>query len=139
MVSRLLQLSVTPTPENLHLLNRLTSSDVLVADQLFATLDPTSRRLNFQDGHHLVLTDTVGFIRDLPPDLVTAFRATLEELEGAAILMHVVDISDPRRDEKIEAVRTILGELQVNQIREILVLNKSDNVDILSTERWPEK
>ena len=111
------------------LLNRLTSSDVLVADQLFATLDPTSRRLNFQNGHHLILTDTVGFIRDLPPDLVTAFRATLEELEGAAILMHVVDISDPRRDEKIEAVRTILSELQVNQIREVLVLNKSDNVD----------
>ena len=111
------------------LLNRLTSSDVLVADQLFATLDPTSRRLSFRDGHHLILTDTVGFIRDLPADLVAAFRATLEELEGAAILMHVVDISDPRRDEKIEAVRSILGELQLEQIREVLVLNKCDNVD----------
>ena len=111
------------------LLNRLTSSDVLVADQLFATLDPTSRRLSFRDGHHLILTDTVGFIRDLPADLVAAFRATLEELEGAAILMHVVDISDPRRDEKIEAVRSILSELQLEQIREVLVLNKCDNVD----------
>ena len=111
------------------LLNRLTSSDVLVADQLFATLDPTSRRLSYQDGHHLILTDTVGFIRDLPADLVAAFRATLEELEGASILLHVVDISDPRRDEKIDAVRTILGELHLEQIDEVLVLNKCDNVD----------
>ena len=111
------------------LLNRLTRSDVLVADQLFATLDPTSRRLNFADGHHLILTDTVGFIRDLPADLVAAFRATLEELEGAAILMHVVDVADPRRDEKIAAVRTILAELHLEQINEVLVLNKCDTID----------
>ena len=111
------------------LLNRLTRSDVLVADQLFATLDPTSRRLSYPNGHHLILTDTVGFIRDLPPDLVAAFRATLEELEGAEVLIHVVDISDPRRDDKINAVRTILDELQLNRIQEVLVLNKSDTLE----------
>jgi GTP-binding protein HflX len=111
------------------LLNVLTSSKVLVADQLFATLDPTSRRLRFPREREAIITDTVGFIRDLPPDLIRAFRATLEELEGADVLLHVVDISDPMRDEKIEAVRALLEELHLSEIPEILVYNKCDLVD----------
>ncbi|MEC9464635.1 MAG: GTPase HflX [Myxococcota bacterium] len=111
------------------LLNVLTSSEVLVADQLFATLDPTSRRLRFPREREAVITDTVGFIRDLPPDLIRAFRATLEELENADLLLHVVDISDPMRDAKIEAVRELLKELQINGIPEVLVFNKADLVE----------
>jgi GTP-binding protein HflX len=76
-----------------------------------------------------VITDTVGFIRDLPPDLIRAFRATLEELENADLLLHVVDISDPMRDAKIEAVRELLKELQISGIPEVLVFNKADLVE----------
>jgi GTP-binding protein HflX len=76
-----------------------------------------------------IITDTVGFIRDLPPDLIRAFRATLEELEGADVLLHVVDISDPMRDEKIEAVRDLLEELHLGEIPEILIYNNCDLVD----------
>ena len=100
-----------------------------MADQLFATLDPTSRRLNFADGHHLILTDTVGFIRDLPGDLVAAFRATLEELEGAAILMHVVDVADPRRDEKDCCRPCDIGRTSSGTNQRSFVLNKCDTID----------
>jgi len=77
------------------LLNTLTKSDVLVQDSLFATLDPASRRLRFPRDLEVIITDTVGFIRDLPPDLMTAFRATLDELRDADLLLHVVDVSSP--------------------------------------------
>ena len=108
------------------LLNKLTGSAVIVANQLFATLDTTSRRLRFPREREAVITDTVGFIRDLPPDLIRAFRATLEELEDADLLLHVVDVSDPMRDEKIAAVNGLLDELHLGSIPRILVLNKAD-------------
>jgi GTP-binding protein HflX len=110
------------------LLNRLTRSDVLVADQLFATLDPTSRRLRFPEEREAVITDTVGFIRDLPPDLLRAFRATLEELETADLLLHVVDITDPRREATAQAVLDLLSELQLDGIPRLTVYNKADLV-----------
>lgn len=108
------------------LLNKLTGSEVIVANQLFATLDTTSRRLRFPREREAVVTDTVGFIRDLPPDLIRAFRATLEELEDADLLLHVVDVSDPMRDEKIATVNGLLDELHLGTIPRILVLNKAD-------------
>ncbi|MBI5507533.1 MAG: GTPase HflX [Deltaproteobacteria bacterium] len=108
------------------LMNVLTGSEVLVANQLFATLDPTSRRLRFPEEREAIITDTVGFIRDLPPDLLKAFRATLEELEGADLLLHVVDISDPDREAKIQAVHGILDELQLGGIPRVMVFNKAD-------------
>jgi GTP-binding protein HflX len=110
------------------LLNALTSSDVLVEDKLFATLDPTSRRLRFPEEHEVIITDTVGFIRDLPKDLVNAFRATLEELEDASLLLHVVDASDPARDAQIEAVQGILGQLELLSRPRVLVWNKCDRL-----------
>ena len=110
------------------LLNALTGSDVVVANMLFATLDPTSRRLRFPREHEAIITDTVGFIRDLPPDLLTAFRATLEELESADLLLHVVDIADPDRQDKVVAVHEILDELQLGGIPRIMVYNKADLV-----------
>ncbi len=111
------------------LLNRLTASKVTAEDKLFATLDPTSRRLRFPKDHEAVITDTVGFIRDLPPDLMKAFRATLEELESADLLLHVIDISDPRRDEKLETVNQVLDELELSGIPMIVVFNKADRVE----------
>jgi GTP-binding protein HflX len=108
------------------LLNHLTKSDVLVADQLFATLDPTSRRLRFPAEREAIITDTVGFLRDLPPDLLRAFRATLEELESADLLLHVVDITDPMRDAKADAVVSLLRELGLDGIPRITVYNKAD-------------
>src|SRR5439155_8705314 len=95
------------------LLNTLTDGDVLVANKLFATLDPTSRRLRFPSEREIIVTDTVGFIRDLPKDLVTAFRATLEELDQADLLLHIVDASDPAHTQHIAAVEQILGELEL--------------------------
>ena len=90
------------------LLNALTDSEVLAEDKLFATLDPTSRRLRFPREREVIITDTVGFIRDLPEDLVAAFRATLEELDDADLLLHVVDAADPRLDAHVAAVEKIL-------------------------------
>ncbi|MEK7706202.1 MAG: GTPase HflX [Myxococcota bacterium] len=110
------------------LLNILTASKVEVADQLFATLDPTSRRLRFPEEHEAIITDTVGFIRDLPPDLIKAFRATLEELESADLLLHVIDVSDAMREEKTTAVLDVLSELGLTGIPMIAVYNKCDRV-----------
>jgi GTP-binding protein HflX len=108
------------------LLNALTGSQVEVADQLFMTLDPTSRRLRFPREGEVVITDTVGFIAELPRDLVAAFRATLEELADADLLLHVADVADPRLDHKLAAVRRILEELRVDAVPRLLALNKAD-------------
>jgi GTP-binding protein HflX len=108
------------------LLNRLTNSSVFVEDKLFATLDPTSRRLRFPRDREIIITDTVGFIRDLPPDLMTAFRATLEELNHADLLLHVVDAADPRLEDQVQAVLSILEKLNLGQIPRLLLLNKID-------------
>jgi len=110
------------------LLNGLTDSDVLVEDKLFATLDPTTRRLRFPRERELILADTVGFIRDLPKDLAQAFHATLEELDNADLLLHVVDASDPDRDAHITAVERILGDLNLAETPRLLVYNKADRL-----------
>ncbi len=108
------------------LLNALTDSAVLAEDKLFATLDPTSRRLRFPRDREVIITDTVGFIRDLPPDLVNAFRATLEELGDADLLLHVVDAADPRLEAQIQAVDGILRDLGLESKPRLLVFNKAD-------------
>lgn len=108
------------------LLNALTGSEVEAEDKLFMTLDPTSRRLRFPREGEVVVTDTVGFIAELPKDLVAAFRATLEELEDADLLLHVVDAADPRLEQKLEAVERILAELHLDAIPRLVVLNKAD-------------
>ena len=108
------------------LLNALTESAVLAENKLFATLDPTSRRLRFPRDREVIITDTVGFIRHLPKDLVAGFRATLEELEEADLLLHVVDAGDPRHDEQAEAVERVLSTLNVAGTPRLLVYNKAD-------------
>ena len=110
------------------LLNALTGAKVLAEDKLFATLDPTTRRLRFPDEQELVLTDTVGFIRDLPEDLVAAFKATLEELAHADVLLHVVDLAAARWEDRMAAVDRILTELDVHEKRRLVVFNKRDQV-----------
>jgi len=110
------------------LLNTLTCSAVVAEDKLFATLDPTSRRMRFPDERELILTDTVGFIRDLPEDLRSAFRATLEELAEADLLLHVVDASDPALTSHLHSVERILGELELSDKPRLLVYNKIDRL-----------
>jgi len=110
------------------LLNAMTRSSVLVENKLFATLDPTSRRLRFPREREVIITDTVGFIRDLPKDLVNAFRATLEELSDASLLLHVVDASDPERDEQARAVEKILEQLDLAGKPRLMVWNKVDRL-----------
>ena len=110
------------------LLNSLTEGDALAADKLFATLDPISRRLRFPHEREVVITDTVGFIRDLPEELARAFRATLEEMTDADLLVHVVDASDPDRDQQIRAVDGILVDLGLGDKPRILVWNKADKL-----------
>jgi GTP-binding protein HflX len=111
------------------LLNALTESHIATADQMFVTLDPTSRRLRFPRQRDVIITDTVGFIRDLPPDLVTAFKATLEELSDADALLHVVDASDPNIERKMDAVGRVLADLDLSSIPRLIVMNKADMVD----------
>lgn len=110
------------------LFNALTGSDVYAADKLFATLDPTVRRLAGSGGS-LALSDTVGFVRDLPHELVAAFRSTLSEARDADLLLHVVDAADPSRDERIEQVDAVLNEIGAGDIAQILVFNKIDCLD----------
>jgi GTPase len=108
------------------LLNRLTGAGVLVEDALFATLDPTTRRTTTADGRIYTLTDTVGFVRHLPHDLIEAFASTLEESAQSDLLLHVVDASDSDPFGQIRAVRTVLGEIGAGELPELLVLNKAD-------------
>ena len=108
------------------LFNALTGSAVYAADQLFATLDPTLRRLDGLDCGPILLADTVGFIRDLPHDLVAAFRSTLAEARDADLLLHIVDASDPERDERIADVETVLAEIGAEDLPQVLVYNKID-------------
>jgi GTP-binding protein HflX len=111
-------------------LRTLTGAPVLVADQLFATLDTTSRRLTLPGGRECLLSDTVGFIRDLPEDLVSAFRATLEELAEATLLVQVADASDPEVFQRMTAVNRILEELELLEIPRLVLFNKADRVDL---------
>ncbi len=111
------------------LLNVLTKSDVKMEDLLFATLDTSSRRLRFPREREVIITDTVGFIRDLPKDLFAAFAATLDELQDCDLLVHVADISNPRLEQQIEAVEAILTRLHLENRPKLLVLNKIDKVD----------
>jgi len=108
------------------LLNALTGAEVLIEDRLFATLDPTTRRLRFPKERDVIVTDTVGFIRDLPQDLARAFAATLEELGQADLLLHVADASNPQVEEQIAAVDNIMEELDLSDAPRLLVLNKMD-------------
>jgi GTP-binding protein HflX len=110
------------------LFNALTHASTYVADQLFATLDPTVRRVKLAGVGEVVLADTVGFVRALPHELVAAFRSTLQEARDADLLLHVVDASDPLRDERIEQVREVLRGIGAGEIRELVVLNKIDLV-----------
>jgi GTPase len=108
------------------LLNMLTQSHVHAEQRMFATLDPTSRRLRLPREQEVIINDTVGFIRDLPPDLLAAFRATLEEISDSDLLIHLVDASNPRWQQQLESVERILGELHYEQIPRLVVFNKSD-------------
>lgn len=108
------------------LLNALTGADVPVEDKLFATLDPTTRRLRLPGGREVLLTDTVGFIRKLPHELIAAFRATLEDVQEASLILHVVDSSHPRTPDQIAAVESVLTELKVIQTPRLIVWNKID-------------
>lgn len=111
------------------LLNTLTKSEIVAEDKLFATLDPTSRRLRFPEDVEVIITDTVGFIRNLPAELLQAFKATLEELYEADVLLHVIDISNPRFEEHIKVVDEILRELDLDSLPCLKVFNKVDKVD----------
>jgi GTP-binding protein HflX len=110
------------------LFNALTHASVLAEDRLFATLDPTSRRLRFPREREVIITDTVGFIQDLPKNLLEAFKATLEELEEADLLIHVIDLSNPRFPEQMAAVEHILGSLELIDKPVLHVFNKMDLV-----------
>lgn len=110
------------------LLNALTKSQTFVEDRLFATLDTSSRRLRFPREREIIITDTVGFIRDLPDDLFAAFRSTLEELEDADLLIHLVDSSNPRFEQHISSVEKILRELNLDNKPQIIVFNKTDKI-----------
>ncbi len=117
------------------LLNTLTNSEIVAEDKLFATLDPTSRQLRFPTEMEVIITDTVGFIRDLPSELLKAFMATLEELEEADLLLHVVDISNPAARDHIIIVEDLLRELKLNHIPCLKVFNKIDRVNNLDEIR----
>ena len=111
------------------LFNQLTQANVYAADQLFATLDPTLRRLSIQDVGTTILADTVGFIRDLPHDLVSAFKSTLQETTEASLLLHLIDCADPRKLENIAAVNDVLTEIKANEVPFLLIYNKIDQLE----------
>jgi GTP-binding protein HflX len=107
-----------------------TGADAYVADQLFATLDPTVRRLRLKGGADVVLADTVGFIRELPHELVAAFKSTLTEARNAHLLLHVIDAADPRRDEYIEQVNSVLDQIGAGDLPQLAIYNKIDKLDL---------
>jgi len=111
------------------LLNALTKSTVHAEQRMFATLDPTSRRLRLPRDQEVIINDTVGFIRALPPDLLSAFRATLEEISASSLVIHAVDVSNPRWPQQVQSVKRILVELKLADIPVILALNKADLLD----------
>ena len=110
------------------LMRRLTGADVIVADQLFATLDPTTRRIDLPGGRHATISDTVGFVSKLPHDLVEAFRSTLEEVTLSDLILHIADASSPELDHQIEAVRRVLEEIGAANMPEVVALNKIDRL-----------
>lgn len=116
------------------LLNSLTKSAVFVEERMFATLDTASRRLRFPREREVIITDTVGFIRDLPKDLMAAFKSTLEELQDADLLLHLVDISSPRFEQQMESVENILRELSLSDKNRVIVFNKTDRLS--ENEAW---
>ena len=116
------------------LLNALTKSATIVEDKMFATLDTASRRLRFPKDREIIITDTVGFIRDLPKDLMAAFKATLEELEDADLLLHIVDISNPRFEQHMASVENILKELSLSDKPRLMVFNKMDKASMVEIE-----
>jgi GTP-binding protein HflX len=116
------------------LLNALTSSHVLAEERMFATLDPTTRRLRLPREQEVIINDTVGFIRNLPPDLLAAFRSTLEEIAGSRLLIHLIDAANPRWQQQIASVDRILAELEFDRIPRLLVFNKADKIDDASLE-----
>lgn len=118
------------------LLNSLTQSEVFTEDLLFATLDTSTRRLRFPLDREVIITDTVGFIRDLPPSLLGAFKATLEELEDADLLLHLVDLSNPRFEDQITSVEKILNDLDLPHRPRLLVFNKVDRVPELEVKAY---
>ena len=111
------------------LFNALTDADVYVEDQLFATLDPTVRRLDLPEGEHVVLADTVGFVRDLPHELIAAFKSTLQEAREADLILHLIDASDPNRWQRVRQVNSVLKQLEADQVPQIRVYNKIDKLD----------
>jgi len=111
------------------LFNSLTDASVYVRDQLFATLDPTVRRLELPNGREVVLADTVGFVRDLPHELIAAFRSTLQEAREADLILHLIDASDPNRWQRIRQVNSVLKQLDADQVPQIRVYNKIDKLD----------
>ena len=117
------------------LFNRLTDAGVLVEDQLFATLDSTVRQLALPHGHEALVSDTVGFVRDLPHELVEAFMSTLEEISDADLLIHIVDASDPDPDHQLNSVRAVLSEIGADSVDELRVFNKIDAADELTVRR----
>lgn len=117
------------------LLNRLTNAGVLVENALFATLDPTVRQAKTPSGREFTLSDTVGFVRDLPHQLVEAFRSTLEEVSNSDLILHVVDGSDPDPEGQLSAVREVLAEIDAANLPEIVVINKADAADPFALDR----
>jgi GTP-binding protein HflX len=109
--------------------NRVTTSDVYAEDRLFATLDPTVRRLKLMDTEALIMADTVGFIRSLPHDLIESFSSTLEETRSAAILIHVVDAGASDREQLMSHVNEVLHEINADEVRQVIVCNKIDKLE----------